>query len=525
MAGRCYIDEQGSLSTKMTINTRLELRQGQTLTMTPQLQQAIKLLQMSNLELSEFIEAEIEKNPLLERDDSLTSERPDLPSDQAGGDQTGDNADSGDERAATGSLEEAYDSSYSDEGRGDSAMADHAGGYDAFATNSFADVGKGGSTKFDDSDFSLENTMAQETSLRDHLLEQIQLEFDTPGDRAIASVLLDYLDESGYIRADLVALAERLGTTAARVEGVLAVLQQMDPAGLFARNLSECLALQLREQNRLDPAMQKMLANLELLASHDLKKLREICAVDDADLKDMISEIRSLNPKPGLAFDSLVVQTVIPDVLMRPLPKSKGGGWAVELNNDTLPRVLINKTYYTEVNNTSKDKQAKTFLSDQMAQASWLVKALDQRAQTILKVAGAIIESQEAFFTYGVEYLKPMALKDVAATIGMHESTVSRVTTSKYLGTPRGVFELKYFFSSGVGSTDGQGSFSAEAIKARIKALTEAEPADAILSDDDLVDLLKKDGIEIARRTVAKYREAQKIPSSVQRRRIKSLRA
>lgn len=505
----------------MAINPRLELRQGQTLTMTPQLQQAIKLLQMSNLELSEFVEAEIEKNPLLERDDSLASERPDLPSEQAG---DGD-SQSGEERAGSGSMEEAYDSSYADEGRGEASdMAQHDGGYDAFATNSFADVGKGGSLKFEDSEFSFENTMAQETSLRDHLLEQIQLEFDSAGDRAIASVLLDYLDESGYIRTDLAALAERLGTTHERVEMVLGVLQSMDPAGLFARNLSECLSLQLREQNRLDPAMQKLLSNLDVLASHDLKKLREVCAVDDEDLKDMIAEIRGLNPKPGLAFDSLVVQTVVPDVLMRPLPKSKGGGWSVELNNDTLPRVLVNKTYYTEVSNSARDKQAKAFLSDQMANASWLVKALDQRAQTILKVAGQIIEQQEAFFTYGVEYLKPLALKDVAAAIGMHESTVSRVTTSKYLGTPRGVFELKYFFSSGVSSTDGVGAFSAEAIKARIKALVDGEAADAILSDDDIVSHLTKEGIDIARRTVAKYREALKIASSVQRRRQKALR-
>lgn len=503
----------------MAINPRLELRQGQTLTMTPQLQQAIKLLQMSNLELAEFVEAEIEKNPLLERDDSLASERPDLPAEQ------GDAGEQAEDRAATGSVEESYDSAYADEGRGDATeMASVEGGYDAFATNSFADVGKGGSASFDDGEFSLENTMAQETTLRDHLLEQIQLEFDIAGDRAIAQVLLDYLDESGYIRTDLAALAERLGTDLPRVEKVLDILQRMDPAGLFARNLSECLGLQLREQNRLDPAMQKMLANLDALASHDLKKLREICAVDDEDLKDMIAEIRTLNPKPGLAFDHFVAQTVVPDVLMRPLPKAKGGGWAVELNNDTLPRVLINKTYYAEVNNASQGKEAKSFLADQMATASWLVKALDQRAQTILKVAAQIIEQQEAFFTYGIEYLKPLALKDVAASIGMHESTVSRVTTSKYLGTPRGVFELKYFFSSGVGSTDGSGAFSAEAIKARIKALVDAESASAILSDDDIAEKLTADGIDIARRTVAKYREALNIASSVQRRRQKALR-
>jgi RNA polymerase sigma-54 factor len=336
-------------------------------------------------------------------------------------------------------------------------------------------------------------------------------------------VLLDHIDESGYLRADLAAIATRLGVDVKRVEEVLLRLQRMDPPGLFARNLSECLALQLRELDRLDPIMEKLLANLSLLASHDLKKLRDICGVDDEDLRDMIAEVKALNPKPALSFDHFVSQTVVPDVLMRPLPKSKGGGWAVELNNDTLPRVLVNKTYYAEVTKQPRDKQASQFINEQMNTANWLIKALDQRAQTILKVASQIIEEQEAFFTYGVEYLKPLVLREVALAIGMHESTVSRVTTGKYLGTPRGVFELKYFFSSGVGSTDGQGSFSAEAIKARIKTLVDAEKPEAVLSDDDLVDKLKAEGIDIARRTVAKYREAQGIASSVQRRRQKAL--
>jgi RNA polymerase sigma-54 factor len=286
--------------------------------------------------------------------------------------------------------------------------------------------------------------------------------------------------------------------------------------------LSECLALQLREKNRLDPAMRQLLAHLDLLAARDLKKLKSLCQVDDEDLKEMIAEVRALNPKPALAFDHFVSQTVVPDVFMKPLPKSRGGGFSVELNHDTLPRVLLNKTYYTEVSRTARDKQDKEYLSEQLNTASWLVKALDQRAQTILKVASEIIAQQEAFFNYGVEYLKPLVLKDVAAAIGMHESTVSRVTTGKYMGTPRGAFELKYFFTSGVGSTTGPAEFSSEAVKARIKTLIDAEKPDAILSDDDLVVALTKEGIDIARRTVAKYREALKIPSSVQRRRMKN---
>jgi RNA polymerase sigma-54 factor len=501
----------------LSINQRLDLKQGQTLTMTPQLQQAIKLLQMSNLELAEFVEAELEKNPLLEKDESLSSEKSgDEPVPEITPDRSNDSV-------AERDTATDYDNVFTGESRAEQQMAAVDGGYDAFATSAFADVGKGGSVKFDDPDFSLENTMAQEETLRDYVEEQIRLEFADTKDRAIATVLLDYLDESGYIRTDLAALAERLGCGKERVEKVLDTLQRLDPAGLFARNLSECLALQLREQDRLDPAMQKLLDNLDVLASHDLKKLRTLCGVDDEDLKEMIGEIRSLNPKPATEFDHFVSQTVIPDVLMRPLPKSKGGGWAVELNNDTLPRVLVNKTYYTEISRGAVAKKDKEYLTEQMNSANWLIRAMEQRAETILKTASEIILQQENFFLYGVEFLKPLVLKDISAAVGMHESTISRVTTGKYIGTPRGVFELKYFFTSGVSSTDGAGSFSSEAIKARIKTLIDAEDIKKILSDDDLVDILTAEGIDIARRTVAKYREALKIQSSVQRRRLKNM--
>ena len=329
------------------------------------------------------------------------------------------------------------------------------------------------------------------------------------------------MDDAGYFRGDLSEIAERLGFPLEKAEQLLARLQQLDPAGVFARNLSECLALQLREQNRLDPAMQKMLDHLDLLAAHDLKKLKSLCGVDEQDLKDMIAEIRGLNPKPASDFEPLIVQTVIPDVLMRPLPKSKGGGWAVELNNETLPRVLLNKKYYAEISQNARNPKDKQYISEQVSSAHWLIKAMHQRAETILKTASEIILQQENFFLYGVEFLKPLVLKDIALAIGMHESTISRVTTGKYIGTPRGVFELKYFFTSGVTNDDGA-AVSSQSIKSRIEALIAAEKPDAILSDDDLVDLLKKEGIDVARRTVAKYREACKIPSSVQRRRQKS---
>jgi RNA polymerase sigma-54 factor len=488
--------------------------------MTPQLQQAIKLLQLSNLELSEFIEAELEKNPLLEREEGVAPDRAEEQAGNASGEEGGgggENAESPGGDAPDNNRERELDTG---EGFSEKSSADD-GGYD-YSRSTLSGAGAGGNLKFDDSEYSFENNMAAPATLRDHLLDQIKLDFTDNRDCAIATLMLDYVDEAGYFRTALQPLADRLGCDIARLEIILAKLQQLDPAGIFARNLSECLALQLKELDRLDPAMEKLLQNLELLAGRDLKKLRAVCGVDEEDLRDMIGEIKSLDPKPALNFEHFVSQTVIPDVFMKPLPKSKGGGWAVELNNDTLPRVLVNKTYYTEVHKGAKAKKDKEYLSEQLNTANWLVKAMHQRAQTILKVAGELILQQEAFFNYGVEYLKPLVLKDIAEAIGMHESTVSRVTTNKYIGTPRGAFELKYFFTSGVSNTEGSAEFSSEAIKARLKNLIDGETAGAVLSDDDLVGSLQKAGIAIARRTVAKYREAMKIPSSVQRRRLKN---
>jgi RNA polymerase sigma-54 factor len=297
-------------------------------------------------------------------------------------------------------------------------------------------------------------------------------------------------------------------------------MKGFDPTGIFAADLAECMALQLEERGQLDEPMRTLLENLNMIADHDFKALADKCGVNETYLQDMLGEIRSLNPKPAAEFDHLVVQTAIPDVLMKRLPKNLGGGWRVELNTETLPRVLVNNEYYTEVAKSATQKKDKEYLSTQLQNANWLIRAMDQRAQTILKVAAEIIEQQDAFFNYGIEFLKPLKLSDIAEEIDMHESTVSRVTTNKYIGTPRGIFELKYFFSTALVSEDGT-SHSSEAIKARIKALVDAEDPKKILSDDKIVDLLKGEGIDLARRTVAKYREALHIGSSVERRKAK----
>jgi RNA polymerase sigma-54 factor len=479
--------------------------------MTPQLQQAIKLLQLSNIELSAFVEAELEQNPLLERDEgpAQTAEevRETLSTDTAPPEQPMVDAVPG--QAEEAPLDLDYENTFTNNGTMDES-GDLGGDYG----------NRGGRLDFsEEGDF--DQNLTREETLRDHLMSQLNLDITESGDRLIGIYLIEMLDEAGYLSGDLEALALGLGCDLARVEGVLARVQRFDPPGLFARSLKECLALQLRELNRLDPAMQALLENLELLARRDVAQLLRVCGVDNEDLTQMIAEIRALDPKPALAFDHHVAPPVTPDVLMR---AAVGGGWLVELNNDTLPRVLVNTRYYAKISGASRNKEDKTYLTERFQTANWLVKSLHQRATTILKVATEIVRQQDAFFHRGIQHLKPLVLKDIALEISMHESTVSRVTANKFIATPRGIFELKYFFTQALGGSDGGESHSAEAVRHRIKTLIDQEAASDILSDDKIVEILKAEGVDIARRTVAKYREGMHIPSSVQRRRDKMMR-
>ncbi len=481
----------------MTGNTpkmgqRLDFRQSQQLVMTPQLQQAIKLLQLSNIELTEFIEEEIAQNPLLEKAEA----------------DPGESADH-EKKEESDNIQDDFDASHANE-----TTPDFDPG------SSMASVGPGGNSNFDEMDEGFESRMSTEKTLREHLTEQLYIAFDDNRDRVIGALLIDQLDETGYLRADPVPLAEQLGASQERIEKLLKKMKTFDPVGVFAADLSECLALQLAEKNALDEPMQKLLANLNLLAAHEMKKLHEACGVNETYLADMIAEIKRLNPRPAGEFDHLVVQTAVPDVLMKRLPKNVGGGWRVELNSETLPRVLVNQTYYTEVAKSATQKKDREYLTEKLNSANWLVRALDQRAQTILKVGAEIVEQQDAFFNYGIEFLKPLTRKEIAEIIGMHESTVSRVTSGKFIGTPRGIFELRFFFSTALESEDGT-SHSSESVKARIRTLIDAEDPAHILSDDKIVKILAAEGIELARRTVAKYREGLNIPSSVLRRRQK----
>lgn len=488
------------------ITQRLDLKQTQTLVMTPQLQQAIKMLQLTNTELAELIEKELEHNPLLEKVDPNQTTEADTPRDTEEK-QSSESKDS---------MDEAYDDQWDGEAyeKGEKLQDFDAG-------SSMANVGAGGNTSFDNLEASWENSLANTKTLRDHLSEQALIEFTDAKDLALAMQLIDRVDEKGFLRDSKEELLDKIGCKEERLDDVLKRAKDFDPTGIFAADLPECFALQLAEKGQLDESMQRLLDNLDLLAEHDHKKLCKLCDVTEDELSDMVGQMRALNPNPASDFDHFVVQTAIPDVLMRAIPKSEGGGWRVVLNTDTLPRVLVNEEYHATVMNSAVKKEDKTYMNERLASAHWLVRAMDQRAQTILKVASKIIEHQYAFFLYGVEYLTPLTLREIAEEIEMHESTVSRVTTNKYIGTPRGIFELKYFFSSGVGTSGGGGDLAAEAVKAKIKALIDQEKtAKDVHSDDKLAELLGKDGVDIARRTVAKYREAMGLGSSVQRRKI-----
>jgi RNA polymerase sigma-54 factor len=507
----------------MAMSPRLELRQGQSLVMTPQLQQAIKLLQLSNLELTAFVQQELERNPLLEQGQEPPADPGDRTEDRErvldGPDGPADML--GDVRAADATAPVAPQFEPADV---TDSQADRVNGEPMGAGLSMnGPVGAGGSLRFDDGEYGLEQTLSAELTLKDHLISQMQVDLHDPVELAIGRQLVEMLDDAGYIDAtDLAEAAERLGAEPAKIEAVLEKVQHLDPPGVFARNLAECLALQLRELDRLDPAMQALLENLDFLARRELDRLCALCGVDHEDLADMISEIRALNPKPGLVFDTTPVQPVVPDVFVRP---NSTGGWHVELNADTLPRVLVNTRYYARVTGSARSKDDKAFLSECLTTANWLVKSLDQRAKTILKVASEIVRQQDSFLVNGVHHLRPLNLRAIAEAIEMHESTVSRVTANKYMATPRGIFEMKYFFTAAIQAVDGEEAHSAEAVRHRIKELIDQERPEDVLSDDKLVEVLRTSGIDIARRTIAKYREALNIPSSVQRRREKRLSA
>ena len=484
----------------MRIGPSLLLTSRQALAMTPQLQQAIKLLQFSHLELAAFIQQELEKNPLLA--EGASEDGPMAEIEMPVAEPAGDTAEA--LAAAAPALAEADDR----------WMREHADrGGDATA---------GRTAGRDDAPDALDFVAEGPRSLAVHVLEQLELMFKDPAERRIALKLAEGLDEAGYCRLDAATVAEAVATHIATVETIWKRLRQMEPAGLFSRTIAECLGAQLAERNRLDPAMQALLDNLDLVAAGELGQLRRRCGVDDEDLRDMLAELRTLDPRPGQAFTFEPIQPVAPDLYLTPAkdPETGEEGWYIELNTDALPKVLVDRNYHATLMKGARAKTDRDFVAERFQSANWLVKTLEQRATTILKVAREIVRQQDGFFRHGVSALKPLVLRDIAVATELHESTVSRVTSNKYIATPRGIFELKYFFTSALPARTPGVVVSSEAVRSRIRYLVGSENARQPLSDDRIVDLLKDEGIEIARRTVAKYREAMRIPSSSERRRL-----
>ncbi|WP_132255494.1 RNA polymerase factor sigma-54 [Methylobacterium segetis] len=510
----------------MSLLQRLEMRQGQALVMTPQLLQAIKLLQLSQLDLAAYVDAELERNPLLERVDGEGHETPEATSDTAFEGREGGEAADGEGGEPESWLSQDLNPSRSEiEGDFDTRLdnvfpdenpspAREAASGDMLSLTPAPYGNTGGSFDGEAPDF--EATLTAETSLREHLAAQLDLATRDPVERLIGGFLIDAVDEAGYLRDSIDAVAERLGTSLDTVARILKLVQGFDPAGVAARDLAECLAIQLREKDRFDPAMQALVARLDLVAKRDFPALRRLCGVDDEDLVEMLAEIRRLDPKPGRAFGGSAVEVLIPDVFVRAAPD---GSWLVELNGEALPRILVNQSYYARVSKGSVAEGDKAFLSECLQTANWLTRSLEQRARTILKVATEIVRQQDGFFVHGVTHLRPLNLKTVAEAIGMHESTVSRVTSNKSIGTSRGTLEMKYFFTAAIPGAAGAAAHSSEAVRHRIKQLVDGETPSDVLSDDALVQKLRDEGVDIARRTVAKYRESLRIPSSIERRR------
>ena len=506
----------------MALSAKLTMRQSQAMVLTPQLLQAIKLLQMPNVELGAFIESELTSNPLLERAEEYEAAGAEPSEGEPHGPhreapvEPGDWAAEGletDSAALAANLGTEVENAFDFDRTAPSAAATAT---DGLSASSWAGAGGAGSEFGEAPD--LEAFVVETLSLHEHLERQAGVLLVDPAERMIGAALIDGLDENGYFVGSLGAIADRIGATVEAVEKVLLLMQRLEPTGVFARSLAECLALQLRERDRFDPAVQALIENLPALARRDFPLLRRVCRVNDEDLFDMIGEIRRLEPKPGRAFGDPPGAPAIPDVYVTAAPDRT---WRVELNSNALPRVLVNETYAATIRRGAKREEDKQYVSAQLQSANWLTKSLEQRARTILSVASEIVRRQDSFLVHGVSGLKPLNLKMIGEAIGVHESTVSRATAHKYMQTPRGLFEMKYFFTASIASADLGDAHSAEAVRQRIRRMIDEEDPEDILSDDGIVERLRKADIVVARRTVAKYRDSLKIPSSIERRKLK----
>ena len=505
----------------------LQIRQhvSQRIALTPQLRQAIELLQLNNMELREFIEHEFEQNPLLELEDTVDLVSSNMPNSHSithsgnvihnrTGSDRGNVFESDSRPESFTDTAPGRNTADSSDIPNQQTFSDEPLSYHKPTSQSGGLMPEKRPLDFDN----LIQTTSRSLTLRDHLREQLIFDSIDQTTYMIGLYMIDLLDEAGYLVEDLDNVAAQLGCQRGRLQLLLDRLQTFDPPGVFARTLAECLQIQLRKTAQINPATEALLRNLDLLAEHNFPALAQLTGLPAREIRAAAKKIKALNPKPGLTFHHEITVPLVPDVYTWRQPD---GTWIAELNNDTLPKVLVNSRYYTDAVNVARLQSEKLYLVEQLRNANWLVRSLDQRAKTIHTVTQELIRQQKGFLTKGIEFLTPLTLRNIANNTSMHESTVSRAISNKYIATPRGIFSFKYFFTSAINSNISGKFHSAEAVRHRIKCMITNELPGTVMSDDHIANALKQDGISIARRTVAKYRDAMHIPSSIQRRRLK----
>jgi len=495
----------------MAQSMNLGQRQSQALTMTPQLAQSIKILQLSAQELNDLVAQEVEANPLLELEPETHVSQMERRADRNGEPAKASEGAEGDGPQEVvlddGAKHGELDASFENVHDGGTAGAERMCAGETRAANA--------SPERDE----LQWDYRADESLTSHLERQIAVAFPDPFSRKIATYIAHALDEDGYFRESVDETAETFLLTRTQFLEILERFQTLEPVGIGARDLVECLTLQLRDHGLLEPAMESLMANLEKVAKREFASLVRICGVEKEELAVMLKRIRELDPRPAAAYAPILAESVVADVFVK---AASDGSWTIDLNPETLPRILVDRSYHSELTARVGKGEERTYLSQCMENANWLQRSLEQRAQTILKVTAQIVRVQDSFFMNGEGELKPMTLKQVADAVNVHESTVSRVTSNKYLACAHGTFELKFFFSAALSGDDGEASHSARSVKHRIGKLISDESSDGVLSDDRLSEILSEEGVQVARRTVAKYREALRIPSSIQRKREKN---